>query len=194
MMMPPGLLETLRLHLAGTGDAHRGRALARKASLILSADASLVSLSQAGESRDLLTKMSGVAIDLKPLRERTADLLPLLSHFFHEHTGDWSKLPVISPEAHSLLLRYSWPGNHTEVADLANDILPLVKNGTITKDILPAHIAALGAKDAREPLGLSATQRGDSLTRFLHDKLQKRTDSSVKPDSTVTEPAIAKRA
>lgn len=174
-MMPPTLLEKLILHLAKGVDEKNGSEPAR-AGLILTADETLESLSQMGGFAALLAQISGVKIVIRPLRERNMDILPLLAHFFHERLGDWKKLPALDPEVHTALMQYPWPGNHAEVEELVDVLLPQITDGRITKDILPPDIAAFTDKDAKttDSVIRRVDHRGRLLKKFLQDRLPKK--------------------
>jgi len=164
LMMPPALLKQLALHLLKGVDGKDGSKISPKVGLVLAADATLESLSQMGGFATLLSQICSMTISLKPLRERSMDIPPLLSHFFYQHIGDWKKLPVLASDAYASLLQYPWPGNHSELALLVNDLLPQVKDSRITKDMLPAKISGFRPAD----------HRGESLKTFLNAQIPKK--------------------
>lgn len=172
VMMPPELLEKLILHLAKSVDEKGAAGPAAQSGLILSADTTLESLSQMGGFAALLARISGVIIEIKPLRERDKDILPLFSHFLYQQIGDWNKLPVLAQDAREALMKYPWPGNHSELAEFVKDLLPLIRDGRISKDILPPDIA--GRADQGDAATHTVFRRIDHRGRLLKKFLQER--------------------
>lgn len=176
VMMPPDLLEKLILHLAKTVDEKGAADQASTSGLILSADVTLEALSQMGGFAALLARISGVRIEVKPLRERDVDILPLMAHFMYQQIGDWKKLPALAQDAREALLKYAWPGNHTELGEFVRDLLPQVHDGKITRSMLPPDIAgspAAGAP-ATHTVFRRIDHRGKLLKKFLQERLPKK--------------------
>ena len=65
---------------------------------------------------DLYYRISGVCIELPPLREREGDIELLVRYFVDKYAKRYSK-PIldISDEVMELLLSYKWPGNVREL-------------------------------------------------------------------------------
>jgi two-component system response regulator AtoC len=83
-------------------------------------------LSQSQSFRsDLYFRLSGVTLQLPPLREREGDVLLLARTFLAEFSREYRRpLPTLSREVEALLLRYRWPGNVRELrAAIANAVL-----------------------------------------------------------------------
>lgn len=69
-----------------------------------------------GLSESWLQALCGVEIAVPPLREHSEDIVPLAEHFLLEAATQQAKaVRRFSPEALSLLLRHSWPGNGREL-------------------------------------------------------------------------------
>ena len=70
-----------------------------------------------GEFRqDLLYRINTVEIHLPPLRERQADIPPLIEHFLERFRKKYNKsVMLVSPAALRMLQRYGWPGNVREL-------------------------------------------------------------------------------
>jgi DNA-binding NtrC family response regulator len=65
---------------------------------------------------DLYYRLSVVPLELPGLRERGDDILVLASHFLERFCGEYGWAPVaLSPDARSVLLSHSWPGNIREL-------------------------------------------------------------------------------
>jgi transcriptional regulator with PAS, ATPase and Fis domain len=87
---------------------------------------------------DLYYRLSGAAISLPSLRERSEDLLLLADHFLRQ-----ARLSVtLTPEALVLLRSYAWPGN---IRELKNALLwagLLAQGPTITPQDLPPELVS----------------------------------------------------
>lgn len=180
-MMPPGLMDRLILRMAKGVDRRSGDEPSSQPSLILSAAATtLKALSRMSGCAALVNQISGVTIVIKPLRERQADVLPMLSHFFYKQTGNWEQLPVLAPDAYSALIQHPWPGNHAELAELVDDLLPQVKDGWITKDMLPSDMTESAKEDtpAEDTAIRHVDHRCKFLKKFLQDRLSKKGGSA----------------
>jgi DNA-binding NtrC family response regulator len=91
--------------------------------------------------QDLLFRLNTIEIRLPPLRERTADILPLATHFLGLYASRYRKaLSGFSSSARDALLRHAWPGNVREL------------DHTIERAVLMAHGGAIEVPD----LGLRA--------------------------------------
>ncbi|MEI6808575.1 MAG: sigma 54-interacting transcriptional regulator [bacterium] len=145
-MMTPWLLTQLVIRLAKSGEVKNGSEPLPACGVILAANSTLESLSRLGGFELLIEQICGTRIELKPLRESNADILPLLSHFFYKATGDWNGNPVLASEVYVALLRHTWPQNRSELSDLASHLLGKVTDGRITMDMLPQDIAAAYGK------------------------------------------------
>ena len=75
----------------------------------------------AGKFReDLFYRLSVVPLDIKPLKEHKADILPIAEHYLDYYQKKHkSKVRHLSEEAKKSLLSYKWPGN---VRELKNTI------------------------------------------------------------------------
>jgi DNA-binding NtrC family response regulator len=89
--------------------------------LIAATNRNIRSEIEAGKFReDLFYRLSVVPLDIKPLKERKADILPLAQHYLDLYTKKYkSKVRCLSEEAKTSLLSYKWPGN---VRELKNTI------------------------------------------------------------------------
>jgi len=98
---------------------------------------------------DLFYRVSGVCIELPPLREREGDVEILARHFIgkyakiYNNTGTTCRAHTeISDEAMELLLSYSWPGN---VRELKHTIGAAVASAG--RVVLPEHLPARFQRD-----------------------------------------------
>ena len=79
-------------------------------------------------------------IELPNLRDRLADLRPLLAYFESEGANPAQPALAFSDEAFSLLAAYPWPGNLIELAGVVKRLQALEAPGTIQAH----HLADLG--------------------------------------------------
>jgi transcriptional regulator with PAS, ATPase and Fis domain len=97
---------------------------------------------RAGDLRvDLFYRLHVVPIHLPPLRERPADIPPLVSHFltlhWTRHRGSAPR-PTLSPEARWALAAHPWRGNVRELQNTIEHLVVVAEPGaTITPDRIP---------------------------------------------------------
>lgn len=82
---------------------------------------------------DLLHRLNTIHIHIPPLRERTADIGPLLDHFVAEFARKLNK-PVsrIDKETVKMLKSYSFPGNVRELRNMTERAIILCKGEALT--------------------------------------------------------------
>jgi len=88
--------------------------------LVSATNASLDALITAGKFRqDLLYRINTIEINIPPLRERVADILPLAQYFLRLFASKYAlETPLISEEACAALKSYQWPGNIRELSHM----------------------------------------------------------------------------
>ena len=90
---------------------------------------------RAGEFRqDLLYRLNVIPLQLPPLRERIADILPLAEHFLTAATKGGHRPMHLSAEAQRRLVGHSWPGNVRELKNAIDRVCSLAPGPTITGD------------------------------------------------------------
>jgi transcriptional regulator with GAF, ATPase, and Fis domain len=111
------------------------RLLPFNARVIAATNKNLEQAIKAAEFRqDLYYRLNVVSVALPPLREHREDIPALAFHFGNKFAAKCKRgFKGISPDARSLLMRYSWPGNvrelesaieHAIVLGLTDEILP----------------------------------------------------------------------
>lgn len=112
---------------------------------------------------DLYYRLAMVEVVVPPLRERKADIGPLVEHFAESLAEEWG-VPVrgVSEEAKGLMRDLPWPGN---VRSLANAVGRLV--------IFSRDAEEIGASEVRRVLGLPVPERS------LFDSEGERGDEAV---------------
>jgi sigma-54-specific transcriptional regulator len=102
--------------------------------LIAATNVDLAEAVRAGRFReDLFYRLQVVMLPLKPLRERSGDVLPLAQHFLQMYAQRLHVTnPLITPEAETALLAYPWPGNIRELENVIHRALLVSQLGVIT--------------------------------------------------------------
>ncbi|MCQ6258881.1 sigma-54 dependent transcriptional regulator [Pseudomonas sp. Q11] len=81
---------------------------------------------------DLYYRLSVFPLAWRPLRERTADILPLAERLLTKHVNKMKHAAArLSPEAQAFLIAYRWPGNVRELDNAIQRALILQQGGLI---------------------------------------------------------------
>jgi transcriptional regulator with PAS, ATPase and Fis domain len=110
---------------------------------------------------DLFYRLQVVALPLLPLRERRADILPLVQHFIGVY-GErlQSGRLELSPAPEEVLFNYDWPGNIRELENAVHRATLICQDGRIEADDL-----ALGNR-------IGHTVPGDDPNAGLEDQVR----------------------
>ena len=122
---------------------------------------------------DLYYRLSVIPIDIKPLRERQEDILPLVYHVLRREVGEAGQMPKLSPEVKEMLERYTWPGNVRELENAVKHAITFAQDGRITPDVLPPRILSSVKLDGVRPAGIEGAAdpyRYKSLKAFIRDR------------------------
>ncbi len=113
---------------------------------------------------DLLYRINGFQIDLKPLRERTEDIEPLARHLLKQVGG--TNPPEIAAEAFDALRSYGWPGNVRQLRNCLERGVLLANNGLITVNELPPEVVRVPSVAGLQPVAVqpSAPAEGVAAT------------------------------
>lgn len=120
---------------------------------------------------DLYYRLSVIPIEIKPLRDRTEDILPLVKHFLRKELGERGVMPEVVPEVIIFFEQYSWPGNVRELENAIKHALTFAKDNVIGISSLPVKMI----KNSNYVEGAIANAkkedfRGKSLKAFLRSK------------------------
>lgn len=89
---------------------------------------------------DLYYRLNIVSIKSIPLRNRKADLLPLINNFIKKYEKEYGKSNItITPKAIAILTRHDWPGNVRELENIIQRLIVLCDN-TIDVDLIPNQL------------------------------------------------------
>ena len=135
---------------------------------------------ESGEFRqDLYYRLNVINILLPTLRERNADVMPLIEHFIHHYSRELRKpVKTVSDEARELLVRYDWPGNVRELLNTVERIMILEDGESITPGNLPPEILKRSGNGKR-PLVANPTDFLEEGTASDYQALTKEFQSGL---------------
>ncbi|HUJ09444.1 MAG TPA: sigma-54 dependent transcriptional regulator [Verrucomicrobiae bacterium] len=108
--------------------------------LVAATNRNLKKLVNEGKFRDdLFYRLSVVAVDLPPLRDRRQDIPLLVKTFLDELSRESGKqVREVTPEALNLLLAYDWPGNVRELRNVIEQMVVLARTERLgVRDVPP---------------------------------------------------------
>ncbi|MDR0357427.1 MAG: sigma 54-interacting transcriptional regulator [Clostridiales Family XIII bacterium] len=109
--------------------------------IISATNRNLFSLVREGQFReDLYYRLNVVPIHVPPLRERIADIAPLIAHFLNMYNIRMNDHKEMTPDALALLTEYDWPGNVRELQNIVERLMITTNEATIHPDNLPLFI------------------------------------------------------
>ncbi len=128
-------------------DPHRPE-IALDVRLIMATNDNLEELVAAGRIRkDFYHRITGVRLDIPPLRERIEDIEPLAFCFLERHAGTGiASRYSIPPETLALLREYHWPGNVRELENTIKNALTYSEGYLLT----PHHFPHLNGQQRTE--------------------------------------------
>jgi DNA-binding NtrC family response regulator len=87
---------------------------------------------------DFYYRISGVMLQVPPLRQRTMDILPMVRYFLQLYAAPNSAIVFDIPREVQLYLEeYSWPGNVRELENSVKNALAYTRDNKLTKDLFP---------------------------------------------------------
>ncbi|MDA8181941.1 sigma-54 dependent transcriptional regulator [Acidithiobacillus ferriphilus] len=126
---------------------------------------------------DLYYRLNVIPLLIPPLRQRQADIAPLVHHFLRQICTVIGRDPMvtIAPDALAALEAYEWPGNIRQLENLLERMVVLNRHGHLQRSDLPTEIARHQSDNAfptsSSPFDLPALERQTVLnalekTRF----------------------------
>ena len=100
-------------------------------------------ISKARFRKDLYYRLRVIEVKIPPLRERTADIIPLARYFLDtvaERSG--RKRLALNSTAAKLLLQYDWPGNVRELENAVEYAIALTSGSEIESKDLPEELTS----------------------------------------------------
>jgi DNA-binding NtrC family response regulator len=143
-------LQARLLHFMQDGffaTAERFQKIKSDVRIICSTTKSLKRLAASGNFReDLFYAINIMPIYVPPLRNRIADIFPLVSHFMEKYAVKFGKdVKALSPDVLAWMQTYQWPGNIAELENIIARALALVTSEYIDESLiftLPKDIPA----------------------------------------------------
>ncbi|UJR86003.1 Hypothetical protein I5071_80840 [Sandaracinus amylolyticus] len=121
---------------------------------------------------DLFYRIQGISLEVPPLRERPADIPPLIEHFVARAAARHRIAPPRLPRSVRVaLMAHSWPGNARELRNVI-EMLCLLRSGKDARvhDLPPSVRASLDSRgDAPTRITLSLDQPLDTMIEGLID-------------------------
>ncbi len=113
-----------------------------KARIIAATNKDLKTAMQDGQFRnDLFYRLNVVPLNVPPLRKRREDILPILEHYFEKTFRKMGhSMPIFSKDARKALLRYNYPGNVREMANIVERLSITCPDKEITLKDLPSEV------------------------------------------------------
>ena len=129
---------------------------------------------RAGRFRaDLFYRIQGITFNVPALRERRADIAPLLSQFLAQLSARHGvRPPKLTRQAKALLLQYDWPGNVRELRNVVETLCLLKEGRQVRPKDLPDGIRLQAPSDARAE---TVSVRSGELVLDLDDGLESLT-------------------
>lgn len=115
---------------------------------------------------DLFYRIEGITLNVPALRERRADIPPLLNQFLAQLSARHGvSQPRLGRQVKAMLLNYDWPGNVRELRNVVEALCLLRGGRQVRLSDLPEGIRAQEQRD------LGVTASGDSVLINLSDGL-----------------------
>ncbi|MBY5945427.1 transcriptional regulator TyrR [Photobacterium rosenbergii] len=137
--------------------------------VICSTQKKLPELVATGQFReDLYYRLNVLALTVPPLRERTADIVPLADLFLSQFAQELQQpKPSISPEVAQYLSQYAWPGNIRQLRNVLFRAMTQLEGTEISVD------------DIQLPENESATVISEETLDGSLDEIMKRYESGI---------------
>jgi DNA-binding NtrC family response regulator len=117
---------------------------------------------------DLYYRLNVIPLHIPPLRERRADIAPLVEHFLEKICHEIGRSKVeIDRDALSCLERYPWPGNIRQLENLLERTVVLTRQSSIGRQDLPPELRDYAASvegSSVSPFDLPAIERQTVLS------------------------------
>ena len=90
---------------------------------------------------DLYYRLNNIKIEVPPLRERKADIMPLVKHYMLHLCNSPANIKKFTHDAEEALLSYAWPGNVRELQNIINRTYYLCSSDIIKLEDIPLPIS-----------------------------------------------------
>ena len=141
----PLALQVKMLQVLQTNTVYRvggTKKIALNTRIIAATNSDLEKLMAAGRFRqDLYYRLNVIPIRIPPLRERKADLLPLMLYFLGKNNHRFNLNLKLSPRVIEVLSSFSWPGDVRELNNVIENMMIMTENSaTIEERSIPQYI------------------------------------------------------
>ena len=137
--------------------------------IIAATNRNLHHLMQQGLFReDLFYRLNVVPLRLPPLRERSEDIAPLVTHFLAQGRADGLPVKSFAPDAIKILKSWHWPGNARELENLVRRLAVLHDDTIISAEAVKAELSADVPKN---------TVQADSLSLSVETHIKRYFDA-----------------
>lgn len=92
---------------------------------------------------DLYYRLKVAVLNIRSIRERKDDILPLIKVFLKQFNTQYGKNVSFTNCAEQKLFDYSWPGNVREIKNMIHSIVVMSKKSTLKACDLPAEFASV---------------------------------------------------
>ena len=118
---------------------------------------------------DLYYRINVIHLQLPPLRDRHADIVPLARHLLARAAETYDRpVPRVSRPAARRLLEHDWPGNVRELENALERALLLSRDGTILPENLPSSVTGAPRRGRSVfPIPTLDPKRSYSLKKLL---------------------------
>lgn len=120
-------------------------------------------VAEGGFREDLYYRLSVFPLEIPPLRERRADIVPLAERFLARHARG-VRPPRLSSSAAGALERYGWPGNVRELDNAVQRALVLADRSEVIDE---THLVLDEPRDADFACGLAAELWEEEARRIV---------------------------
>ena len=128
--------------------------------IIAATNSDLDKLMAAGRFRqDLFYRLNVIPIYIPTLRERKADLVPLMFHFLEKKNIKFNLNLKLSADVVEVLSGYAWPGNVRELNNVIENMMIMTDGTMIEEKSIPKYIA----QSVKKPLFIDTPDYFDSF-------------------------------
>nr|WP_255783334.1 sigma 54-interacting transcriptional regulator [Oceanobacillus alkalisoli] len=91
--------------------------------------------------KDLYYRLNIIELTIPPLRERTDDIPPLISHYLNKFSENYSMaVKQLTSDAMKAFIHYNWPGNVRELMNMMERLVILTEGDKIGSEHLPSYM------------------------------------------------------
>lgn len=126
---------------------------------------------------DLYYRLNVVSIQIPPLRERRADIVPLINHFLMVINQKYHTKKSVFSDTIDVFENYAWPGNVRELENLLENLVITTPSDIIKRENLPEKFQIGPRRNARKepdteailPLRATVAQaEQEAIQRAIH--------------------------